>query len=153
MTTCMNGVTRSPLSPDEDYRTHHYGAKAVDFQWEVKTPWNFTVACCCDVSFVVQSKWESLKLGRQFECRHQCNTTLRNLRCSLALAKTPICGQFGWGGTLLKVYQQGPKVNSTRSEIGCGVQEQKLAWLKFYQMKFQTRKCGLANLYVLIDGG
>ena len=32
-------------------------------------------------------------------------------------ARTPIGGQFGWGGTLLKRYQQGPKVGSGRSEI------------------------------------
>jgi len=35
--------------------------------------------------------------------------------------------QFGWGGTLLKRYQQGPKVNSRGLEILWGVQEQKLA--------------------------
>lgn len=41
--------------------------------------------------------------------------------------ETAIGGQFGWGGTLLKRYQQGPKVSSTGSEIRCRVQEQKLA--------------------------
>jgi hypothetical protein len=41
--------------------------------------------------------------------------------------KTAIGGQFGWGGTLLKRYQQGPMVSSTGSEIRCRVQEQKLA--------------------------
>ena len=41
--------------------------------------------------------------------------------------RTLISGQFGWGGTLLKLYQQGPKVDSIRSEIGCRVQEQKSA--------------------------
>jgi hypothetical protein len=41
--------------------------------------------------------------------------------------KTVTGRQFGWGGTLLKQYQQGPKVNSFRLEIGKRVQEQKLA--------------------------
>ncbi len=40
---------------------------------------------------------------------------------------TPIGGQFGWGGTLLKRYQQRPKVGSDGSEIRCRVQEQKPA--------------------------
>ncbi len=31
--------------------------------------------------------------------------------------KTPVGGQFGWGGTLLKMYQQSPKVGSDGSEI------------------------------------
>ncbi len=59
--------------------------------------------------------------------RQKCNTTFQNLHCLLALARTPIGGQFGWGGTLLKMYQQGPKVNSEGLEILCRVQEQKLA--------------------------
>ena len=41
--------------------------------------------------------------------------------------RTLIGGQFGWGGTLLKRYQQGPMVGSTRSEIECRVQGQKPA--------------------------
>ena len=61
--------------------------------------------------------------------------------------------QFGWGGTLLKRYQQGPKVNSFRLEIGSRVQEQKLAWLYFNHYKMQRRKPGLANPYVLISKG
>lgn len=36
-------------------------------------------------------------------------------------------GQFGWGGTLLKRYQQRPKVGSDGSEIRRRVQEQKPA--------------------------
>ena len=36
-------------------------------------------------------------------------------------------GQFGWGGTLLKRYQQRPKVDSDGSEIRRRVQEQKSA--------------------------
>ena len=33
------------------------------------------------------------------------------------LIGTAIGGQFGWGGTPLKMYQWGPKTNSSRSEI------------------------------------
>ena len=40
---------------------------------------------------------------------------------------TSVGGQFGWGGTPLKMYQWGPKVSSIGSEIRCRVQEQKLA--------------------------
>jgi len=36
--------------------------------------------------------------------------------------RTSIVGQFGWGGTLLKRYQQCPMVGSTRSEIECRMQ-------------------------------
>jgi hypothetical protein len=41
--------------------------------------------------------------------------------------RTPAGGQFGWGGTLLKGYQQGSKVGSTGSEIRWRVQRQKPA--------------------------
>jgi hypothetical protein len=34
----MKGVTRSPLSPVRSLRILFSGAKARDFQWEVKTP-------------------------------------------------------------------------------------------------------------------
>ena len=70
-----------------------------------------------------------------------------------SVKRTAIGGQFGWGGTLLKGYQQGPKVDSTGLEILCRVQEQKSAWLYFEAKEMQERKFGLANLYVLIDGG
>ena len=40
---------------------------------------------------------------------------------------TAVGGQFGWGGTLLKEYQQGPMVGSTGSAIRCRVQGQKPA--------------------------
>jgi len=46
---------------------------------------------------------------------------------------TPANGQFGWGGTPLKMYQRRPMVSSSGSEIRCRVQEQKLAWLCFDQ--------------------
>ncbi len=56
------------------------------------------------------------------------NVTLLFKTCIANPAKgTAAGGQFGWGGTLLKRYQQGPKVSSSRSEIYCRVQEQKLA--------------------------
>ena len=67
--------------------------------------------------------------------------------------KTAIGRQFGWGGTLLKWYQQGPKINSFRLEIGSRVQEQKLVWLYFKNYEMQRRKPGLANPYVLISKG
>jgi len=38
-------------------------------------------------------------------------------------------GQFGWDGTLLKQYQQGPRVGSIGLEIQCRVQGQKPALL------------------------
>ena len=41
--------------------------------------------------------------------------------------RTSVGGQFGWGGTLLKQYQQDPKVGSSGSEIRSRVQEQKPA--------------------------
>ena len=41
--------------------------------------------------------------------------------------RTAIVGQFGWGGTLLKQYQQCPMVGSSWSEISCRVQGQKPA--------------------------
>jgi hypothetical protein len=66
------------------------------------------------------------------------------------MSGTTIGGQFGWGGTLSKMYRQGPMVNSTGSEIRCRVQEQKLAWLKPQQYWFQKRKLGLANLYTFL---
>ena len=40
--------------------------------------------------------------------------------------RTSAGGQFGWGGTLLKGYQQGPKISSVGSEIQRRVQRQKL---------------------------
>ncbi len=43
------------------------------------------------------------------------------------ITRTPVGGQFGWGGTQLKRYQLGPKVDSTGLEILCRVQEQKSA--------------------------
>tara|TARA_Y100000310_G_scaffold335338_2_gene417150 strand:- start:52724 stop:52855 length:132 start_codon:yes stop_codon:yes gene_type:complete len=43
------------------------------------------------------------------------------------MVRTAAGGQFGWGGTLLKRYQQGPKVSSSDLEIQSRVQEQKLA--------------------------
>ena len=44
-----------------------------------------------------------------------------------SITRTTVGGQFGWGGTRLKMYQPGPKVSSNGSEIRCRVQEQKLA--------------------------
>ncbi len=41
--------------------------------------------------------------------------------------RTAIGGQFGWGGTLLKRYQQGPMVGSSGSAIRCRVQGHKPA--------------------------
>ena len=58
MTTCMNGVTRLLLSLVRGPRTHLSGAKARDLKWEAKTPWNFTIAWCCDIVFDVQHRWE-----------------------------------------------------------------------------------------------
>src|SRR3990167_4696735 len=48
-------------------RIHYTGAKASDLQWEVKTQWNFTATCSCNVSFVVQCKWEPLILKLRLE--------------------------------------------------------------------------------------
>ena len=39
----------------------------------------------------------------------------------ISLRETVVGGQFGWGGTLLKWYQQGPKVGSDGLEIRCRV--------------------------------
>ena len=50
-----------------------------------------------------------------------------NLTLLITISETTVGGQFGWGGTRLKVYQPGPKVNSGGSEIRSRVQEQKLA--------------------------
>jgi|SaaInl4_200m_RNA_FD_contig_71_218038_length_2839_multi_19_in_0_out_0_1 hypothetical protein len=61
MPTCMNGLTRYLLSPTRVPRTRLSGVKARDLQREVKTPWIFTAACCCDVGFVVQCRWELLE--------------------------------------------------------------------------------------------
>ena len=41
--------------------------------------------------------------------------------------RTSIGGQFGWGGTLLKKYQECPKVGSDESEIRRRVQVHKPA--------------------------
>ena len=62
---------------------------------------------------------------------------------------TTVGGQFGWGGTQLKRYQLGPKVDSAGLEILRRVQEQKSAWLYFEAKEMQERKFGLANLYTL----
>ena len=66
-------------------------------------------------------------LDLRVKFRQKCNTTLQGLRCSLTKVRTPAGGQFGWGGTLLKMYQRGPKVGSTGSEIRCRVEGQKPA--------------------------
>lgn len=66
---------------------------------------------------------------------------------------TSIGGQFDWGGTLLKRYQEGPKISSSGSEIRCRVQGQKLVLLESYKQGFQSRNSGLANHHVLLDGG
>ena len=49
-------------------------------------------------------------------------TLLTDLRIGTAIG-----GQFGWGGTPLKMYQWCPMVGSGGSEIRRGVQEQKPA--------------------------
>ena len=60
--------------------------------------------------------------------RIDANVTLLFRACVANLAIKTVAGrQFGWGGTLLKRYQQGPKVSSSRLEICCRVQKQKLA--------------------------
>ena len=41
--------------------------------------------------------------------------------------RTTVGGQFGWGGTLLKKYQECPKVGSAESEIQRRVQVHKPA--------------------------
>lgn len=54
-------------------------------------------------------------------------TLLFKFRLTHLARGTASGGQFGWGGTPLKLYQRRPKVNSDGSEIRCRVQKQKLA--------------------------
>lgn len=51
------------------------------------------------------------------ELRRKRNTCHNKTGCLSLNRETVVGGQFGWGGTLLKRYQQGPMVDSVGLEI------------------------------------
>lgn len=83
------------------------GAKAGDSKWEVKTPLNFTAACYCD---------QLCNVTRSFG-KSEILVVMKLVAYLYIFWETVVGGQFGWGGTLLKWYQQGPKVGSVGLEI------------------------------------
>lgn len=105
------------------------GEKAKDFQREEKTPWSFTAACCWGRVMIAERRWEPLIPASQ-GAGGGANVTppihgyISDQDASLG---TTAGGQFGWGGTPLKMYQGRPKVSSVGSELRRRGQGQKLA--------------------------
>ena len=69
-------------------------------QWEEKTPWSFTAACCCGFEL-------DTECSRERRCRNLgyggaiLEYRLSFLRSLTAFARrTSAGGQFGWGGSL-----------------------------------------------------
>ena len=105
------------------------GEKAKNFQRGEKTPWSFTAACCWGRVMIAECRWESPILGPQGP-RGDNNVTppFHGYISHRSISSgTTAGGQFGWGGTPLKMYQGRPKVSSGGSEIHRRGQGQKLA--------------------------
>ncbi len=70
---------------------------------------------------------------------------------SLTCKRTPVDGQFGWGGTRLKRYQAAPKVGSggTENTVECKGKSRP-DWISL--VRNPEAKAGPNELIVLVDG-
>jgi hypothetical protein len=122
-----NGITRVPLSQARILRNHFTGAEAGDLQWDVKT----LGALLQPAAALLVVDYRVVRRRRSTTVR-VCGVNDVTLTFMIGNAysirsRTPVGGQFDWGGTPTTRYHRSPKVSSSESELRSRVQKQKLA--------------------------
>ena len=112
---------RGPVNP------HNLDEQSRIFQRGEKSLWNFTASCRWDVTVGTECRWEpsmstSLGVGGGADVTPPIHGYIPHR--GIASSGTPAGGQFGWGGTPLKRYQGGPKLDSSETETRSRGQDQ-----------------------------
>src|SRR5205809_4506675 len=112
----MNGPTRALLSPSTTRRTYVRWTNSPSTSIGERSPCGALLQLVAAMRFWLQSVAGSLR-SAAFGWRGGANVTPASQDCVANLqGGTTAGGQFGWGGTLLKRYREGPKVGSVGSE-------------------------------------
>ncbi len=112
----MNGPTRAPLSLSTTRRTYVSWTNSPATSIGERSPCGALLQLVAAMRLWLQSVAGS-RLGPSFGKGVGNNVTPASHDCVANFyGRTPAGGQFGWGGTLLKRYREGPKVGSSGSE-------------------------------------
>src|SRR5262252_2029535 len=113
----MNGPTRAPLSLSATRRTYVRWTNSPSTSIGERSPCGALLQLVAAMRLWLHSVVGSLR-SRTFGACGGANVTPAPHDCVANLfGGTPAGGQFGWGGTLLKRYREGPKVGSDGSEL------------------------------------
>ena len=107
---------------------HNLDEQSRIFQRGKKSPWSFTATCRWSVIVGTERRWEpsrSISSGVDGGANVTPPTYAYTSNRRMASSETTVSGQFGWGGTPLKRYQGGPKLDSSETETRSRGQDQK----------------------------
>ena len=102
-----------------------------------KTLLSLTLVRLCEMTNEVQPRWEISSLQNHYSFCHftysvmkglplGCSSIKSGFRSARPLRKTWSVGEFGWGGTSVKLQHRCPTVSSKRTEISCRPKGEKL---------------------------
>src|SRR5271155_3526643 len=115
----MNGPTRAPLSLSTTRRTYVSWTNSPATSIGERSP----CGALLQLVAAIRSRLQSVTGSRRNpDSGWGGGKNVTPVPCDCianSYGRTPAGGQFGWGGTPLKRYRGGPKVDSTGSELQC----------------------------------